>query len=784
MRDLFRAAGIQDPDAIARLLSPEQPLEPLLEAATALRLEGHGHRVTYSPKAFLPVTQLCRDNCGYCTFAKPPRPGARAFMTPDEVLAIARTAVQAGCREALFTLGDKPERRYKVAREELRELGFETTVEYLVHLAGRVLEETGMIPHANPGVLTRAELAALRRVSASQGLMLEQTSERLLGRGEAHWASPDKRPEARLETIRLAGELDIPFTTGILIGIGESLQERAETIAGLAGLARSEHIQELIVQNFRAKPGTRMAAAPEPSLEELLRACAVTRIAAGARVNIQAPPNLSPDDYGNLLAAGINDWGGISPVTMDYVNPEAPWPQLRFLEAATAAAGSQLVPRLCVYPEYLRDQDSALRWLDPAVLRHVLRAADGEGLVRTGGWWPAAGLPLPRGRSRLPARPPVAAALRRAELGERLDEAEVEMLFTARGAEFEHLTRLADAVRREVSGEVVTYVITRNINYTNICYFKCSFCAFSKGKLSEDLRGKPELLSIREVVDRCHEAVARGATEVCMQGGIHPSFTGDFYIELLEAIRSELPDLHIHSYSPLEVFQGAQTSNRTIAEQLRLLKAAGLGTLPGTAAEILDDRVRKHLCPDKLNSAEWAEVVEEAHRQGLRTTSTIMFGSMDGPENWARHLEVLRTIQARTGGFTEFVPLPFVHMEAPSYRKGLARRGPTWEETVKMHSVARLALRGLIDNIQVSWVKCGLDGCAEILNAGANDLGGTLMNESISRAAGASHGQEVPPELMRQTIRSIGRVPAQRTTTYRLLQVFDAEGVAGTAAEA
>jgi FO synthase len=781
MTDPVMLATSGDPRVLARLLSRDQPLEPLLDAADRLRREGHGDRVSYSPKAFLPLTQLCRDNCGYCTFAHPPRPGARAYMSVDEVLNLARLAAQAGCQEALFTLGDKPERRYQSARTELREMGFSTTVEYLAHVAGRVMEETGMLPHANPGVLSRDEVALLRTVSASQGLMLEQLSPRLLERDQAHWASPDKRSAARMETVRLAGELDVPFTTGLLIGIGETLEERAETILAVAELAQRPHVQELIVQNFRAKPGTRMADAPEPDLEELLRAVAVTRLAAGPRVNVQAPPNLIPgshDDLGVLVRAGINDWGGVSPVTMDYVNPEAPWPQVRVLEAATRAAGAQLVARLCVYPEYIRDHESALRWLDPAVLRHVLRAADGEGLARGGRWWPADQLTPPSTFTPSPVRPAVGAALKTAERGDELEEAEVRTLFEARGTEVEHVARLADAVRQQVNGDVVTYVVTRNINYTNICYFKCQFCAFSKGKMSENLRGKPELLSVREVVDRCHEAVARGATEVCMQGGIHPSFTGDFYVELLRAIKEELPALHVHAYSPLEVSQGAETADRTVGEQLRLLKEAGLGTLPGTAAEVLDDRVRRYLCPDKINTREWAEVVTEAHRQGLRTTSTIMFGSIEGPESWARHLEVLREIQRETGGFTEFVPLPFVHMEAPIYRKGRARRGPTWEEVVKMHAVARLAFRGLIDNIQVSWVKCGLDGAQVVLRSGANDLGGTLMNESISRAAGASHGQEVPPELMRETIRAIDRIPAQRTTTYGILETFGREGVA------
>ncbi|HVB77811.1 MAG TPA: 5-amino-6-(D-ribitylamino)uracil--L-tyrosine 4-hydroxyphenyl transferase CofH [Candidatus Nitrosotalea sp.] len=776
MIDLLGAARSRDPKVLAQLLDPaRQALAPLLAAALQVRRAGHGDRLSYSPKAFLPLTQLCRDNCGYCTFAKPPRAGSRAYMSADEIIQVAHAAAQAGCREALFTLGDKPERRYQVARQELAEMGFESTIDYLVHVAGRVLAETPLIPHVNPGVVDRQELSRLRGVSASAGLMLEQLSERLLERGQAHWASPDKRPAARLATIALAGELDIPFTSGLLIGIGETLEERAETMATLAQLSLQDHVQELIVQNFRAKPGTAMAAALEPTTEDLQRSIAVLRLACPDHVNIQAPPNLTPgEDLDGLIAAGINDFGGVSPLTMDYVNPEAPWPQLRVLEAATLRAGAQLVPRLCVYPEYIQDLEHAQRWLDPKVMRSVLAASDAEGLGRDERWWPAAQLPLPTTFSAAPVRPAVAAVLARAEQGWELEEGEIRRLFEARGQEVESIARLADEIRREVNGDQVTYVVTRNINYTNICYFRCQFCAFSKGKMSENLRGAPELLSIREVVDRCHEAVARGATEVCMQGGIHPSFTGDFYVELLGAIKAELPQLHIHAYSPLEVFQGAQTASRSVAEQLHLLKDAGLGTLPGTAAEILDDRIRRWICPDKITTEQWSEVITEAHRQGLKTTSTIMFGSIEGPENWARHLVVLRDIQRRTGGFTEFVPLPFVHMEAPMYRKGRARRGPTWEEVVKMHAVGRLALHGYIDNIQASWVKCGLDGCTKLLSMGVNDLGGTLMNESISRAAGASHGQEVTPEEMRETIWSAGRLPAQRLTDYRILRTFGA----------
>ncbi len=775
---LRRHAGTRDPELLTRWLSADQPIGPLLAAALELRREGHGQRLTYSPKVFLPLTQLCRDRCGYCTFAVAPRSGAPAYMAEADVVSRARAAAAEGCAEALFTLGDRPERRYAAARAELAAAGVASTVEYLIRVAGRVLDETGLLPHINAGVLTVEELRALREVSASQGLMLEQVAPRLLGRGGPHWASPDKRPERRLAVIAAAGELDIPFTTGCLIGIGETLEERAETIATLADLAQAPHVQELIVQNFRAKPGTRMAAASEPTLDALLRAVAVTRLAAGPQVNIQAPPNLSGLEYPALAGAGINDWGGVSPVTVDYVNPEAPWPGLAELAAATAQTGDQLARRLCVYPEYLSSPDAEARWIGPRVLHQVLRAADGEGLARSGDWWPAASLPLPARYSAALARSGIRAILARAEAGATLEEGEIRELFTARGDEVAAIASLADAVRQTVNGDVVTYVVTRNINYTNICYFRCQFCAFSKGKLSEDLRGKPELLSVEQVVGRAREAVHRGATEVCMQGGIHPSYTGDFYVELCRAVKAALPALHIHAFSPLEVWQGAATAGRTVAEQLRLLREAGLGTLPGTAAEILDDRIRRHLCPDKLSTRQWVDVVEEAHRQGLRTTATIMFGSIEGPEHWARHLVVLRDLQMRTGGFTEFVPLPFVHMEAPIYLKGRSRRGPTWEEVVKMHAVARLALRGVIDNIQVSWVKCGLDGCQALLQAGANDLGGTLMNESISRAAGARHGQEVTPEEMRTAIRAIGRTPAERTTLYQVRRRFDVAGAA------
>jgi FO synthase len=786
----------------------DEPWESLAGEARRVRELSHGRLVTYSPKVFIPLTKLCRDVCGYCTFARPPRRGERAYMSEGEVLEVARSGAAAGCREALFTLGDKPELRYRVAREELAAFACSTTLEYLANCARLVLEETGLLPHVNPGVMAQPDARALREVSASQGLMLETTAARLAGRGGPHWASPDKLPARRLGTIEAAGEARVPFTTGILIGIGETRRERLEALLAIRDLdERFGHIQEVIVQNFRAKPGTRMADAPEPALEELLWTCAAARLVLGARRNIQAPPNLSYAEFPRLLDAGINDWGGVSPVTVDHVNPEAPWPELERLREATRSRGLELAPRLTIYPEYVAEPD---RWLDPEVAPHVLALADGEGLAREDDW--AAGAPdqpfskagasfegapsllptaslqrkeacvgngsvpnAPRtkaasqralGAPRQPLSPPIAEALAMVRDEVELAEEDVAELFRARGNDFAAVVAAADALRREVCGDTVSYVVTRNINYTNVCYFRCGFCAFSKGKLAANLRGAPYLVPLDEIVRRCEEAWERGGTEVCLQGGIHPAFTGDFYVDICRAIKEVLPDLHVHAFSALEVWQGAATLGLSLREYLERLQTAGLASLPGTAAEILDDEIRAVICPDKVTTEQWLEVHEIAHEVGLRSTTTIMFGHVDGPRHWARHLVRLRDQQRRSGGFTEFVPLPFVHMEAPIYLQGRARRGPSFREAVMMHAVGRLALHPWITNIQASWVKLGVAGAQAVLRAGANDLGGTLMNESISRAAGASHGQELPPEAMEAAIRAVGRTPRQRTTLY------------------
>ena len=744
------------------------PPAELCEEACRLRDIGHGALLTYSRKVFIPLTRLCRDVCGYCTFAKPPRRGERCYLTREEVLAIACAGVRAGCAEALFTLGDKPELRYRAAREELDTLGHPTTISYLAEMCRAVIDETGLLPHANPGVMGADELASLRKVAISQGIMLESISPRLGERGGVHFGSPDKDPRLRLETIRLAGEAHVPFTTGILIGIGETREERLDSLLALRALHETYgHLQEIIIQNFRAKPGTRMAGAEEPDIDDLMGTIALARLAFGFHMNIQAPPNLSAKDYGRLIDAGINDWGGVSPVTPDHVNPEAPWPQIEALARVSSAHGKTLVERLAAYPAWCRD---LARWQDAGLHKHIRRHCDASGYARGDAWTPGA-LASPRAETRLPApvRPidsAIARALDRADAEQTLDETDIVTLFAARGRDFDAVCDAANALRRAVSGDTVSYIVNRNINYTNVCTYKCGFCAFSKGRTAIDLRGAPYDLALEEVARRTREAWARGAVEICMQGGIHPDYTGETYLGLLRCAKAAVPEMHVHAFSPLEVTHGAATLGLPIAAYLRALKEAGLGTLPGTAAEILDDEVRAVICPDKLTTDEWLNVVATAHEQRLRTTSTIMYGHVETPHAWARHLLRLRELQQRTGGITEFVPLPFVHMEAPMYLRGQARKGPTFREAILMHAVARLALHPLVANIQVSWVKMGPQGVARCLEAGANDLGGTLMNESISRAAGTEHGQEFAPAEMDALIRALGRAPRQRTTLY------------------
>ncbi len=742
----------------------------LADVAQVIRDRGFNNVVTYSKKVFIPLTHLCRDVCHYCTFATVPRKVKAAYMTIEEVLDVARHGQEMGCKEALFTLGEKPELRYKAAREALAEMGYESTTDYLFAAAEAVFKETGLLPHLNPGNLAPEELTRLKSVSPSMGIMLESTSDRLTEKGMPHYGSPDKIPAVRLETLRNAGEAKVPFTTGILIGIGETRQERIESLLAIRDIQNEYgHIQEIIIQNFRAKEETKMVNAPEPDLNELLWTIAIARILFGPAMSVQAPPNLSPGVLPQIIHAGINDWGGVSPLTPDFVNPEAPWPHLQDLTRETAVAGKYLTERLTIYSDYARDLD---QWVHPDIHTRVLEMVDGEGMPRIDEWCPGdvdISPPSDIMTAIMDAPTHVSSDIHEIldKVGnEDLTESDIIRLFQARGDDFTAVTQAADRLRRSVNNDSVSFVVNRNINYTNICYFKCQFCAFSKGKLAENLRGRPYDLSEEEITRRVQEAWDRGGTEVCMQGGIHPEYTGETYVEILKTVKRAVPEMHIHAFSPLEVWQGAATLDMALVPYLEMLKEAGLGTLPGTAAEILNDEVRAIICADKINTEQWLDVMRASHSVGFNTTATIMYGHVEGYQHWARHLIRIRDLQKETAGFTEFVPLPFVHMEAPMYLKGKARKGPTFRETVLMHSVARIAFHGHIDNIQASWVKMGHEGVKACLNAGCNDLGGTLMNESISRAAGTQHGQETSSDEMRRIIRTLNRNPRQRSTAY------------------
>ncbi len=749
-------------------------------------------RITFSPKVFVPLTMLCRDRCGYCTFAQSPSHLPAPYLTEEQVLAIAREGARAGCHEALLTLGEAPEERYPVARAWLDEHGFASTVAYVAHVARLILDETGLLPHANAGALSAADLATLRKVSPSQGMMIETLNPALA----AHRGAPDKTPERRLATLNAAGKLAIPFTTGILVGIGESREDR---IAALEAIAASHaefgHVQEVIVQNFVPKPGTLMRDHPACSVEDLVDAIGLARAILPSEVAVQAPPNLV-DDPGILIDAGVDDFGGISPVTVDHVNPERPWPELDALRAVVEARGLALVPRLTIHPRYALDPG---RWLDPDLRFAVLDRSDAEGLARDdpGATFPeryeaaanvgtgAEVIQVGRrstawysGADRLPpviipgpsfAGTAVAEVLAGVRAGQEPGVDELVTLFTARGPEVPAIAELADELRAQAAGDIVTFVRNRNINYTNVCTFRCAFCGFSKGPASLNLRGRPYLLSNDEIAARVVEAAATGATEVCLQGGIHPDFDGDYYIEVARAVKAAVPTMHVHGFTALEVTEGARRLREPLADYLTRLKDAGLASLPGTAAEILDDRIREVICPDKITTSEWLECHEVAHSVGLRSNVTIMFGHVEQPVHWAKHLVRTRDLQKRTGGFTEFVPLPFVHMASPIYLKRRARRGPTWREVVLMHAVGRIAYHGHIDNIQASWVKLGVTGAQQLLRAGVNDLGGTLMDESISRAAGAAHGQAITEAEFRDVVEPLGRTLVERTTLYRHL---------------
>jgi FO synthase len=786
---------------------------------SGLTAAGRAGVITYSRKVFIPLTRLCRDRCAYCTFVTVPGRVDSPYLPPDEVLRIARQGADMGCKEALFTLGDRPEARWKQAREWLDAHGYDDTLSYVRAMAIRVLEETGLLPHLNPGVLSWQDLQRLKPVAPSMGMMLETTADRLYTeRGGPHFGSPDKDPAVRLRVLQDAGRSNVPFTTGILIGIGETLAERADSIFAIRQVAREYGgIQEVIVQNFRAKPDTRMRATPDAELADLAATIAVTRLVLGPSARIQAPPNLIGDEYQLILSAGIDDWGGVSPLTPDHVNPERPWPQIDELARQTAASGFELRERLTIYPPYIREP-----WLDPRVAAHVAALADpATGLAAAGamprglpwqepdggwanasGWsstgrtdlhtsidvtgrsadrradfaevygdWAEVGARIDPAARRAPAgaaaprraAAEVLAALRSAERDPAsLTDAEALALLDADGPELEALATLADQLRADAAGDEISYVVTRNINFTNVCYTGCRFCAFAQRRTDADAY----TLSMEQVGDRAAEAWEAGATEVCMQGGIHPDLPGTAYFDLAAEVKRRCPDIHVHAFSPMEVMNGASRTALPVREWLLRAREAGVDSLPGTAAEILDDDVRWVLTKGKLPAAAWIDVITTAHELGIRTTATMMYGHVDTPAHWVGHLRVIRGIQERTGGFTEFVLLPFVHASSPIYLAGMARPGPTRRENRAVHALSRVMLHGAIGNIQCSWVKLGEQGCVDVLRGGVNDLGGTLMEETISRMAGSENGSYKTISQLSELVTPTGRPLRQRTTLY------------------
>ncbi|HLN78526.1 MAG TPA: bifunctional FO biosynthesis protein CofGH [Nocardioidaceae bacterium] len=814
-----RGVTLDESEAAVLLTARGADLETLCTTAARVRdagLEAAGRPgvVTYSPKVFIPLTRLCRDRCHYCTFVTTPSKlaaeGQAPYLSPDEVLAIASQGAELGCKEALFTLGDRPEDRWPAAARWLDEKGYDSTLDYVRAMAVLVLEETGLLPHVNPGVMSWEEINRLKPVSPSMGMMLETTSTRLFTeKGQAHYGSPDKDPAVRLRVLEDAGRLNVPFTTGLLVGIGETVTERAESIFALRKVARQYgHVQEVIVQNFRSKPDTAMRSADDLGLDEYLAAIAVTRIVLGPKLRVQAPPNLVDlAECSALLGAGIDDWGGVSPLTPDHVNPERPWPSLDRLRSVTESSGFTLAERLTVHPEYVR---AGAPWIDPRVSGHVAALAREDGLARPGvrpsglpwqepdggfssvgrtdlhatidtagrttdrredfdsvyGDWQAlresAAVVEPVGpTTRLASEVKTALAAAERDPGG-LTDVQALTLMTADGDALREVCRIADDLRRETVGEEVTYVVNRNINFTNVCYTGCRFCAFAQRRSDADAYS----LSLGDVADRAEEAWRLGATEVCMQGGIDPELPGTAYFDLAAAVKARVPGMHVHAFSPMEIVNGAARTGMSFRDWLVRAKESGLDTIPGTAAEILDDDVRWILTKGKLPTSTWIEIVTTAHEVGVRSSSTMMYGHVDNPTHWVTHLRVISRIQDATGGFTEFVPLPFVHTSAPIYLAGVARPGPTLRDNLAVHAMARIMLHGRIDNIQTSWVKLGVEGTQAMLRAGANDLGGTLMEETISRMAGSEHGSAKTVAELEEIGAGIGRPVRQRTTTY------------------
>lgn len=747
-------------------------LDALLDAAGRVRDAGLAARgragvVTYSRKVFVPVTHLCRDRCHYCVFVDTPgglaRRGIAPYMEADEVVALAAQGAALGCREALFTLGDRPEDRWPAAREWLDARGYASTVEYLHHLGTRVLAETGLLPHMNPGVMTWGELQRLRPVSPSMGMMLETTSRDLWAvRGNVHYGSPDKDPAVRLRVLADAGRSRVPFSTGLLLGIGETYADRVQTVLAIRDVhARFGHVQETIVQNFRAKPRTAMQGAPDLGTQEYVAAVAVTRLLLGPDAVVQAPPNLTDaGELALLLRAGVDDWGGVSPLTPDHVNPERPWPHLDDLARLTAASGFTLRQRLTVHAPYVHDRE---RWLDPALHAHVAAHADPAGLadeqapVRGLPWRPVvlAGTAADGTGTGGPAVlvDDVRRALARAEDDPAgLTDAQYATLLGADGADLEALTVLADAVRADVVGAELTYVVNRNLDAT-----------LWRGDGDE----RPDALGPAEVAALVDEAWSLGATEICAQGAVPASAGPEGYLDLARAVKAARPGVHLHAFRPAEVDDGARRTGTTRAAYAAALRDAGVDTVPGTGARILDDTLRAVLSDgQEVSVADWLDLVAAAHRAGLRSTSTLVYGHLEGPEHVVRHLRLLAALQDATGGFTELIPMPFVPGDAPPHVARLTRGGPSPRETRAVHAVARLALHGRVDHVQAAWPKLGVDGALAVLAGGADDLGGVLLDGTLRPDAGPEQGLQLTEADVARVAATLGRRVRRRSTTY------------------
>lgn len=766
-------------DAEALLAVTGTDLDRLLALAGAVRdaggeASGRPGVITYSRKVFVPLTTLCRDRCHYCVFVDTPsqllKKHKPAYMSAEQVLAVARQGAALGCKEALLTLGDRPEDRWPEARAWLDAHGYSSTLDYVGAMARLITAETGLLAHLNPGVMSHAELLALRPTAPSMGMMLETTSRRLFEvAGQVHFGSPDKDPALRLRVVDDAGRARVPFTTGILVGIGETLRDRAESLVALRDAhERHGHVQEVIVQNFRAKPRTAMRGAPDAALLEYVAAVAVARLVLGPRMRVQVPPNLSdPDEFALLVRAGADDWGGVSPLTADHVNPERPWPHLADLAARTAELGFDLRERLTAHPEYIREPEV---WLDPALHAPVAALAEpvsGLAAVTDSGKAPVSAAPAssPAARHLNLSQPPATAGAttgattagadvrRLAETAASdplaLDDAEWETLLRATGADLDALAATADDVRRYTVGEAVTLVVNRNLTSTG-------FRAAGRAAADE--------FDLDDVAAIAADAQDLEATEICVQGRLPDAEDPHTYLEIARTVKAAAPGIHLHAYRPQDVRDLADRGGLGLAGALAALRDAGVDTVPGTGVKVLSERVRALIAPGDLDIDAWIETITAAHGAGLRSSSVLFYGHVETATERIAHLRRLRALQTDTAGFTEFVPIP---LPAPLGGLPLVPGRAPLDEHRAMVAVSRLLLSGSIPHIQIPWTRVGRDAAAALLQSGGDDLGGTLLDGRVRPEAGVEVGLELPVADAAALAARLFRPFRLRTTDYR-----------------